>query len=72
MVIAPPANARTKATVPREEFGRDRIRRTKQVPEIAAIQIHVQRIRDFFDPPAARPAVEAMDSGRSEMNTAAR
>ena len=36
------------------------------------IPIHSQRIRDFFQPPATRPVVEAIDSGRLDMKTAAR
>lgn len=31
--------------------------------------LHIQRIRAFFQPPIARPAVEEIDSGRLEMKT---
>ena len=41
-------------------------------PEITAIAIHIQRMRDFCQPLVARPEVEEIDSGRLEMKTAAR
>jgi hypothetical protein len=41
-------------------------------PEITAIAIHIQRIRDFFQPPVRRPDVEEIDSGRLEIKTAVR
>ena len=37
-----------------------------------AIATHIQRIRDFFQPPVTSPADDEIDSGRLEMKTAAR
>ena len=49
--IAPAAKARTKATVPGEECWNRPYPASEASPEISAIAIHIQRIRDFFQPP---------------------
>ena len=59
--MAPAANVRTKATVSGEESWNRLYPAREASPETRAIPIHIQRIREFFQPPLARPVVDEID-----------